>query len=629
MSKEVFPFTRHYGGQATSLKQGVKHSFGYSRHIDFRKDPAGLSILPAAVKETDTVVTGLITDMLQLPSGKMVAIDSSGGVYTRATNGTWTKDDVTLSSTAAGMHYVRQQDTIYIPGLHNLHSITDADGRFSGGEFTVNESAIGANVDQSATSSSASYTTPSSIVEGPTHRLSFVPTIEPMYSVKIWVTTKGTGAVTVTMHDAANNTLATVTKTAAQLTAGQLNEFIFTTPVTTTVKPNASTYHFHVTYNTSGTASILGTGTSSDLSAGRYETWVNRFVNPTNGWHPAHGFLNFGLFGNGRYVAVWEAISQSDPANTEFLRHRVVLEPEHEVTSFANWTEYVAIGAEKRSTSPTNEFQEGRIYFWDGTAPNWNFAVDIPEGAPYSLHSHKNVLHYFAGNSWWAWAGNQPVELFKMPRTDFEFTSEETYTINNPHMMGIRNSILLGGFPSETNSSSIEHGVYSFGARDKNYSSAFGYSYTISTGNRTNGTLRIGMVKCFGDKTFIAWRDGNDYGVDLVDPSSGPSTTAVWESLIMDFGRPDKTKGAVQLEITFEPLPTGATVTPKYKIDREASWQTTSTAVASETNATTVKMNINKRFKEIQFGMDLTATDTTPKIISINLTVESLAAEAD
>lgn len=629
MAKIPIVIVENHGGWSTDIKQGVRNSFSYSRHVDFRKRPTGLSLLPETVKESSTTVTGLVTEMLQLPSGKMVAIDDAGGVYTRTTGGTWAKNGTTLTDTAAGMIYNLQQDTIYIPGLNNLHSITNADGRFSGGSFTVNDLAITANVDQSATDSTNTYTTTTSINEGATHKLSVSPDIEPMYSIKLWITTKGTGDVTVTMHDAANNELAEVTKTAAQLTNGQLNEFVFTTPVRNTVKPNASTYHFHVTHDGAGTATTIGAATSSSFATARYETYANRFVNPNNGWHPAVQFLQYALFGNERYVAAWEIISQSAPANTEFLRHRVILEPGYEVTSMANWTEYVAIGAEKRSSSSTNEFQQGRIYFWDGVSPNWVFAIDVPEGAPYSLFSHKNILYYLAGGGWWAWAGGQPAKLFQMPGTDFEFTDGETYMINNPHMMAVRNGILLTGFPSETNATSTEHGVYSFGSRDKNYDDSFGYSYTMSTGSRTNGTLRLGMVKSHGDKLFLSWRDDSTYGVDIVDTNSDPFATGTYESLLLDFGRTDRDKLATKMIVTFETLPTGATITPKYKINRESSWNNDDDAVQATAGDTSVELNINKEFKEIQLAIDLGATDTTPQVTSITLIIDDLRGEAD
>lgn len=625
MAKQPIVVIENYGGLASDAKQGPKASFAYSRHLDFRKSPTSLTILPKTTKESSTTVTGLITEMIQLPSGLIVAIDSSGGVYTRSTSGTWTKNGTTLPDTAAGMVYNLQHDTIYIPGLSNLHSITNADGRFSGGAFTVNAAAIGPITDQSATSSANTYTTTGSITETSVNKLTITPTVEPLYSLKLWVTAKGSVSITVTMHDNANNILGTSTLAAASITNGALNEFVFSSPIRTAVAPNASNYHFHVTHS-SGTASTIGCSTASDLSTARFETWVSPFVNPTNGLHPAVDFLQYIMIGNERYVTAWEPISQSAPSLTEFKRHRLVFPTGYQVTSMAVWNEYLAVACEKRSSSSTNEFQEGKIFFWDGISVTWNFPIDVPEGAPYGLFSHKNILHWFAGGALWVWAGGTPVKIRQLPQTDFEFTDSNTYMVNYPHTMTVRNGVLMAGFPSETNSTSIEHGVYSYGARNKDYPDSFGYSYTMSTGTRTNGTLRIGLVKSFGDKLFLTWRDGSTYGVDKVDPNSDPFAEATWESRIIDNERVDKTKQAVKMVITYKTLPSGCTVTPKYKIDRASNW---TTGTAGTANSTSIKLNINKRYNEIQLGMDLVATTTTPEILAVTLIIDTLTSERD
>lgn len=626
MAKQAIVITDNSGGQADSDKQGIAHSFAYSRHIDFRKNPNLITILPKTTKESGTVVTALIVEMIQLPSGKMVAIDESGGVYVRTTAGSWSKNGTTFTDTAYGMIYNFPHDTIYVPGQTAMHSITNADGRFSGGTFTVNSSTFTALVDkQSSDGHANTYTTTGSVTESPTHMLLLTPNIEPLYSLKLWVTTKGTGDLVVTMHDSANNLLGTKTVANADITNGAYNEFVFSTPVRMNAKPNPSQYHFHITHP-SGTASTIGCLTASDFSTADYQSLSNRLVDSVNNFHPIYAFLQYYLILNERYIAAWEPISQSSPSSSEFNQHRIVFPPGYEGTSGAIFNEYFAVGAEKRSTSATNEFQDGKIFFWDGVALTYNFVLDVPEGSPYALFAHRGVLYWFAAGSWWAWSGGEPVKIYQMPFTDTEYTSTDTYFVNYPHTQTVRNGILLGGFPSITSSTLSEHGVYSFGSRMKNYPDSFGYSYTMSTGSRTNGTLRIGTIKNFGDKLFLSWRDGANYGVDLVDPNATPATEAVWESLIVDNTRPDKTKLALTLEVTYKALPTGATVTPKYKIDRESSWQTGTAGVAGSTS---IILNVDKRYKEIQLGFDLVATDTTPEIVSVTLVYDDLASEND
>lgn len=629
MAKSPIIIDSWYGGKSSSPKIGPEASFNYSRHIDFRKDPGGITILPKTVKETGSTVTGLVTQMVQLPSGKIVAIDDAGGVYTRTTGGSWSKNGTTLTDTACGMVYSYQHDTIYIPGLTSMHSITNADGRFSGGVFTVNSSTFGPSLDQSATGSANTYTTLATINEASTHKLPVIPTIDPQYSIKVWVTTKGTGDLTVIMHDEANNVLATKMIAIGSINNGALNEFVFTTPVRVSAKPNPSTYHFHITHDNSGTATTIGTSVSSDLSGGRYETYGSRFVDPVNNFHPATDFLQYLVFGNERYLSVWEPISQSSPSNTEYLRHKLTFEPGYEVCGLSTYNEFLAIAVEKRSTNATSDFQNGRVYFWDGTAPNWNYFVPVPEGSPFSLSSYKDLLYWNAGGSWWVYAGGEPVKIKTFPDTDSEYSDLADSTIVNPNMGTVRRGVFLMGYPTSTTNQSLQHGAYSWGAVEKNYPDAFGYSYTISTGTRLNtgsNNLRIGMVRNYGDKLFISWRDGSSYGVDVVSNDSDPFSEATIESMIYDNSRPDKTKLALERVVTFEALPAGCTVTPKYRVDRASNWTPGTTITAGETEA---RQNIDERYKEIQFAIDLVATATTPKVTSDVIVVDLMDSEKD
>lgn len=626
MAKQSISINSWIGGLSGDDQEGQPKSFAYSKHLDFRKSPSRLTVLPKTTKDSGSTVTDLITQGIQLPSGKKVFIDLAGGVYTRSTSGTWAKLAGSLGTTAYGMVYNPIHDTIYVPNQYNISTITGADGVY-GGTITNSANTFTANQDQSGGTTANTYTTTGSVNEGATHKLSFTPAVDPLYSIKIYVTTKGTGDLLVTLHDAANNTLATKTVANASLTNGALNEFVFTTPVRLRASPNASTYHVHITHP-SGTASTIGTTTASDFSTANYSTWGSRLVNPVNGFHPVVEFLQYYIIGNGNYIAAWEPISQSAPSNTEWNRHRLTFPLGYEVTSMATYSEYLAIACEKKSSSATNEFQDGKIFFWDGTSQGFNFIVDFPEGAPYSIYAKGNQLRWFGAGKLWGWAGDEPFPIQQIENTDSEFSAAATYTVNYPNMITSRNGILLGGYPSETSNTAVEHAVYSYGTRNRLYPESFGYSYTPSTGtilNTGSNNLRIGMVKNFADQLYISWREGSTYGVDLVQNTSSPFASGEWQSLWFDNKRQDKRKLALKLIFTFDALPTGATITPKYRIT-DTTFTTGTAAVAGDTK---VEMNIDVDFTTIQLGFDFVATTTTPTITSMTFTFDDLAHESD
>lgn len=119
------------------------------------------------------------------------------------------------------------------------------------------------------------------------------------------------------------------------------------------------------------------------------------------------------------------------------------------------------------------------------------------------------------------------------------------------------------------------------------------------------------------------------YGVDIIDNSSLPSTTASWESVIFDAGGVYKQKTAMRFRVSFLALPAGAIITPKYKMER-GSW-VNGTSV-STTGATSAYIYFpSKRYYEIQVGFEITGTATTPVEITgvalesnVNLTERSL-----
>ena len=629
MSKRSIVLVDNSSGLSFDKKLGQKNSFAYSKHIDFRKSPSRTTVLPETTKETGSIVTDMVTDMVRLPSGKIVAIGDTGGVYIRTTGGVWSKHGTELDDTAFGAIYNKQQDRIIVPGQKAIHTINDADGRF-GGTLTPVSNTFVHNVDFSQTGGANTYTTQSSINEGATHRLEWTPNYEPLYSVKVWVATKGTGDVTVTIHDSANNVVGSKTLTAAELTNGQFNEFIFgSSDLRLLAKPTGAVYHVHVTHNGAGTATTIGTTTASDFSTANLETFVSRLVTQINGFHPVAEFLQYICVGNERYLMVWEPISQSEPSSTEMNRHRLIFPQGYEVNGLAVWNEYLAISTERRASSATNGFQDGKIFFWDGISTTYNFFIDIPEGSPYGIFSHKNILYYMADNGLWAWSGGAPVLVFELPNTDYDFSDGAFYSIMYPKSMAVFNRLLHFGFPSETNSQNPEHGIYTFGSRNRLLPDSFGFDHTISSGMlKYNGSdeIRIGGVWAFGSKLFTSWRDdeAGEYGVDIVDPNSDPYGNAEYQSREIDNGRPDKDKLALEVIVTFDTLPTGATVTPKYKIDG-GNW-VTGTATNSGQKAV---LNINQRYKVIQVGYDLVATNTTPEILSVTLIFDDNAEERD
>lgn len=227
--------------------------------------------------------------------------------------------------------------------------------------------------------------------------------------------------------------------------------------------------------------------------------------------------------------------------------------------------------------------------------------------------------------------GDEPIPKRTFRNTDSEYSGVTDVTHVYPNMMTVRRGILLVGYPSYTTNVNLEHGVYSYGTITSEYPQSFGYSYTTSNGNiLNNGTnnLKIGFVKSYGDTLYMSWRDDSaspqKYSVDIVNNSSPVAATASIESLEFDDNRRWGYKKAGYMIVTFDPLPVGISITPKWKLDG-GSWTTNGTTDQNNnsqniTNPTYALVSIDTptQYQFSQFGIDI--ANTTQGTVSPNIT---------
>lgn len=624
-----------YGGISTDEKLGVEHSHAYSRALDFRKKPGQMSSLPGGRNIGGNVVVDLIQQIVQVDNGNRYALGDQGYFYQIKTDNT-VITKAKLDNGAAGMLYRKDTDELYCSSLKTLSRY----GKFTTGTLDMDVNKYGPSRSASSnalrTGGTLAYNLSATLSEG--DKLPFTPDIEPLYSLKFKVMVKGTGDWTATVHDDANNLLGSKTVTTADIPASGQVEFVFSTPIRMLVKPNARTYHVHIT-SSNGTGSIV---TAGNLSTADFEMWADRLVSPNSGLHPIEQFLHYTIVGNERYLLVWEPLSD-DPSNAEMQRHRLVFPPGYENTSIAITDEYAVLGCEKRSTDSSRTYQSGKLFFWDGTATSYNFFIDIPEGAPEALWTYQNIVYMIINGALYVWPGGKSiVKVRTLMNTDTEFSGVSEDTRVYPNMMGVRRNILLVGYPSATNIQTIQHGVYSWGTADKNFPFSFGYNYVPSTLTRLydgSNTLRLGCVRSFGDELYMSWRDdsqaGAKYGLDLIDNDSDPAPNGSWEGRIYDGGAVFKLKEAVRMKIVAKALPGGVTITPKFKIDR-GDW-VLATALNGDGLAygTTMTegdtyniLEIGQRNHEVQIGFDWECTGTEPFAVTcVALEAELLAKE--
>ena len=672
------------GGESIDFKNGVANAFYKSEALDFRSKASQMSVLPglSAVSGASAVLVDLPVEMLQDPTGVRWILGDAGNIYKLDTSDVLTKVATMTDGCGYGMVYNQLSDFLYITGnqtvsmygpLQNSPTLKDQqfaksassangvanlfqtttnnwDGTARNGIQNVAQTQGITNPALPAGTATQTYTCLNSVSEAAVDRCVFSPDLEPFYSIAINVSTKGTGNLILVLHDGFNRNLATVTIPNASLTAGTRNEFVFAAPgirsFTGAIQSGLSAaYHFHVYSSVVSDTMKLACISLNDMSTVDFVLSNYRLVKTNNGWHPATLFTGNGFMmciGNGQYLATYNFSNDSNPSNFVFQRARFPIDAGFEICGLSVNNQYLVIAAEKRSSNNVRNFQEGCLYFWDGQNATYNFKIQLPMGAPYSVYTFNNVTYFICAGALYAWGGGQQViKVRPIAYQNTDYLNSTDTTIVNPNMMAPRYNLLMIGYPSTTTNVNIKYGVYSWGSVELIYPNSFGYSYALS--NQTyniNGTnnLQIGMIKNFVDTMYVSSRKTvagtTTYTLDRVNNSSSAATTFNWDSLIYDGGVRYKQKEANRLKVSFLPWPANATLTVYYAFERGAKVQAdpiTSVSYSPATGDTSIIIDVQKRFYEGQWGFSGTCTSPTtiPTITGITMELDPLQSEAD
>lgn len=628
MAKQTLNINNWSGGISPYTKSGLQNSCRFSRYLDIFSDNDSVSLNPKASKISSTTIVDLPLWMVEgspFDTNKYVLGDV-GKLYSVNSS-----DTVTLLGTCASSHgngLCAYNNFVYCPTDDNIERYGPLTG---GGTAALTAAFLGAgtnDLDQSATTpTGGTYTLPIVLTEA--DLLSFTPTKDPIKYVKFNINAKGTGNWTIVIHDARNSVVFQQTYANASLSNGVF-EFDFTTPYCR-VQPG-KTYHFHL-YSSVNDGSVVTT-VANTLPNAYYSEHFSYLVADT-AYHPAithtDGTKGILVIGNERYLATWD--------DATYLPNKVAFESGFKVRDLIKINQFVAALCWRGSTIDGSE--EGRIYLWDGISPYFNDVKPITGGLPNAATNFKNRIISVLGSSGDI---NLGVEPFNKVQSAPNLARGKKIEVV-PGGVDVWRSKAVLGLGTNTDDASFEQGVYEYGSQsDRDIGSGanqevLNFGYRISTGTTQSTSMKIGVVKAFGAGLYIGWKDGASYGLDKVSKTGDPSPAGSWESLIIDLGAtekgalksmPLKEKLAIKVVVSYLTLPTGCTVTPKYKIDREGSWQTQTTngGTVGTTRAECLVGGLGgKRFHELEIGFDLVATTSYPTILGVHLEWDPYPAE--
>src|SRR3990167_3990021 len=589
--------TDHWNqGLSSSEKEGPEGSFAFGRSLDIHSEPTTLSILPKTTKISGSVVTGLIKWFTKAGDGFIYGYDENGAIYENDT-GTITKIKTVSNSSGNGLAYYEEDDYLYytlnkVIGRYGPLSSSPAfnDNFFSDNTYDQDDASSAKN-----DASGQTYTLTTAINEGATHQQTFTPTKDPIKALEVNINTVGTGNWTLTVHDEFDNSVASLTIANASLATGD-QKFTFASVWRPLL---GREYHFHL--HSTVADGIVVTGTASDLEDGDFHTYFQILVENSN-FHPIIDFFETIVFGNEDYLGSWDGFTFPIESNA------LTLPRGYKCRSLTKVGEYVVAGCWRDSTITDNE--SGLLVFWDGVSQGFNFSIEIPDGPVHATAANQGRLFFIAGAQ-----ANLMVEADGVQKLKtFPKITNQTYAEVYPGAMSNWQTQIAFGAAANTDSTTIEQGVYTYGSKDKNYTEALNYAYPISTGTRTGTGMKIGAVLGQGDTLHIGWKDASTYGWDTVDSSSNPFAAASAESRIFDDNTPYKEKLAKYIIVHHVGLASNETVTVDYDIDRSGSF--TSNTANSTADSTFTRFDINSRFREIQLKLSLGASATSPKVIS-------------
>lgn len=531
---------------------------------------------------------------------------------TRTEEEIFANKDVELIGNEGGLAAYHQYDGNLSDSTSNANDLTHSAGATYSTDVPFSAPTTRLDKDQEDTSTGATSATATAISEGASGRQTFVPTKDPQKSIKIFISDTGDDSDwTVTVHDSLNREVASKTLTHAQVVVGA-NEFTFATPWRPII---GASYHFHVTTTTTTGTPLVVSGSSNNFETAEFTSYYQFLVTDTG--HPLMHYSNMLLVGNERYLAVWNASSYNP--------HRLTLPSGYRLRCFGQFNEYAAMGFMKGST--IDESDQGLLVLWDGTSTTYNLALSVPEGAINAMIGSGGQLDFVAGShlDLLRYVGGAEFQKLKRLPKITNSTTAEVF----PGAMTMWQALERIGIAGDSDSTTIERGVYTYGRLNDLYPESLSYDYPISTGSRL-ASVDVGMAAVSGNKLLIGWRDGTAYGVDVVDPAGSSFPTATIEYLIRDEGGVFKEKQLQAIRADYEPLVSGHSFAVKYKINRSSDWSAGRTSsFSSDTDLTTLRHDVDQgRNKEYQVAVDLATTiSTSPALLSTAAVVDIMEEE--
>lgn len=504
------------GGIAESRYSGIPDSVAMMVGLDIHSEPGIIKINNELALHSDagTDINEFCLDAIACSNGVIYWFSSESGKI-------WEDDDGDLSlvyttaptrGEAKILSAIEYQGHIYWTTQNYVHRILVA--KTSDWATNAEPNYMELNLDQPAIDGLGdTYTTATSISEAAAHRQTVQFHEDDIEGIAVYVDAKGTGNVTLTLHDSANSVIQAITIANASLINDAFNYFDFTATFNPVL---GNEYHIHVT-------STVADAEIGSLVADDAETiYTKLYTTADSKYHPLL-ILNGVLYiGDRQYIHQIETIRSAGltvPSN-----FALDIPQPYRVTDLAIFETDLVLG-----TIVDNDVNEAKVFRWNTWSDTYSNDDGVEEVGIRAFIPADNYLFAVAGVNGhiYAYNGQKLEPVTRIPGT---YTPTSTIEINPSSIVTVKGIQLFG--VSALTGDATKQGIWSFGANSVYYPRVLNLEYPISpreaipegsaaaAGFVTSG-VEIGAAVVKGNDYYVSWRrtDGVTIttGVDKLD----------------------------------------------------------------------------------------------------------------
>lgn len=301
------------------------------------------------------------------------------------------------------------------------------------------------------------------------------------------------------------------------------------------------------------------------------------------------------------------------------------------VTSMCRIEQYLSILTTGSNSVFDNE--NGYIFMWDGSSPQWNFFNNIEQGSGNAIANYRNQPLSINGTQGMIYLGYDPfIKNHQLPKLPIS-SSVQVY----PGAITSWKGKVHIGFGANSSDTNFVRGIYAWGAKVNAYPDALTLDYLVSTGN-SGVTVQVTACAGMGNSMYIGWRDGDTVGIDKVTENNPPQPAARINFLVFDDGRIPQEKKADTLQVYHSALKPGESVSIYYRVNRTdgaAAFDTvpvfTHSYTVGDPKPMTTKWSPSTadipRFNELEIGVSIGCATTTPYVYGLSMKYDDLSNE--